>query len=126
MPKITDFGFEKIDELPTRENDWERLLEAFMADESVTAMMKKFDLKIDDKDMLDAAKGFAAYQYAMYGMPNVPEQLLSEAAVELLKDERRHRNLVESVESEKVISAVKEVITISNRKITEEKFRALA
>ena len=46
MPKITDFGFEKIDELPTRENDWERLLEAFMADESVTAMMKKFDLKI--------------------------------------------------------------------------------
>ena len=90
------------------------------------SLMKKFDLKIDDKDMLDAAKGFAAYQYAMYGMPNVPEQLLSEAAVELLKDERRHRNLVESVESEKVISAVKEVITISNRKITEEKFRALA
>lgn len=46
MPKITDFGFEKIDELPTKENDWERLLEAFMADESATAMMKKFDLKI--------------------------------------------------------------------------------
>lgn len=46
MPKITDFGFEKIDELPTKENDWEKLLEAFMADESATAMMKKFDLKI--------------------------------------------------------------------------------
>lgn len=46
MPKITDFGFEKIDELPTKENDWERLLEAFMADESAIAMMKKFDLKI--------------------------------------------------------------------------------
>ncbi|MGN1214641.1 MAG: trigger factor [Candidatus Cryptobacteroides sp.] len=89
------------------------------------SLMKKFDLKIEDKDMLDAAKGFAAYQYAMYGMPNVPDQLLSEAAVELLKDERRHRNLVESVESEKVISAVKQVVTISNRKITEEKFRAL-
>ena len=46
MPKITDFGFEKIDELPIKENDWERLLEAFMADESATAIMKKFDLKI--------------------------------------------------------------------------------
>ena len=46
MPKITDFGFEKIDELPTRENDWERLLQAFMEDEAATAMMKKFDLKI--------------------------------------------------------------------------------
>nr|UVX60373.1 MAG: hypothetical protein [Bacteriophage sp.] len=46
MPKITDFGFEKIDELPIKKNDWEKLLEAFLADESATAMMKKFDLKI--------------------------------------------------------------------------------
>lgn len=45
MPKITDFGFEKIDELPIDENDWEKLLKAFMEDESVTAMMKKFDVK---------------------------------------------------------------------------------
>ena len=108
------------------EKDFEAFLKDFRWQLVRESLMKKFDLKIDDKDMLDAAKGFAAYQYAMYGMPNVPEQLLSEAAVELLKDERRHRNLVESVESEKVISAVKEVITISNRKITEEKFRALA
>lgn len=108
------------------EKDFDAFLKDFMWQLVRESLMKKFDLKIDDKDMLDAAKGFAAYQYAMYGMPNVPEQLLSEAAVELLKDERRHRNLVESVESEKVISAVKEVITISNRKITEEKFRALA
>lgn len=108
------------------EKDFDAFLKDFRWQLVRESLMNKFDLKIDDKDMLDAAKGFAAYQYAMYGMPNVPEQLLSEAAVELLKDERRHRNLVESVESEKVISAVKEVITISNRKITEEKFRALA
>ena len=108
------------------EKDFDAFLKDFRWQLVRESLMKKFDLKIDDKDMLDAAKGFAASQYAMYGMPNVPEQLLSEAAVELLKDERRHRNLVESVESEKVISAVKEVITISNRKITEEKFRALA
>ena len=108
------------------EKDFDAFLKDFRWQLVRESLMKKFDLKIDDKDMLDAAKGFAAYQYAMYGMPNVPEQLLSEAAVALLKDERRHRNLVESVESEKVISAVKEVITISNRKITEEKFRALA
>lgn len=108
------------------EKDFDAFLKDFRWQLVRESLMKKFDLKIDDKDMLDAAKGFAAYQYAMYGMPNVPEQLLSEAAVELLNDERRHRNLVESVESEKVISAVKEVITISNRKITEEKFRALA
>lgn len=45
MPKITDFGFEQIDELPIEENDWEKLIKAFMEDESATAMMKKFDAK---------------------------------------------------------------------------------
>lgn len=45
MPKITDFGFEQIDELPIKENDWEKLIKAFMEDESATAMMKKFDAK---------------------------------------------------------------------------------
>lgn len=87
--------------------------------------MKKYDLKIEDKDMLDAAKGFAAYQYAMYGMANVPEQIITDAAVEMLKDQNRLRNLEESVENEKVIAAVKENITISSKKISEEKFRAL-
>lgn len=113
------FTMEQVDK------EFDAFLEDFKWQLVREALMKKFDLKIEDKDMLDAAKGFAAYQYAMYGMPNVPDQLLSEAAVELLKDERRHRNLVESVESEKVVSAVKQVVTISNRKITEEKFRAL-
>jgi hypothetical protein len=45
MPKITDFGFEQIDELPIEENDWEKLIKAFMEDGSTTAMMKKFDAK---------------------------------------------------------------------------------
>ena len=45
MPKITDFGFEQIDELPIEENDWEKLIKAFMEDGSATAMMKKFDAK---------------------------------------------------------------------------------
>jgi len=88
-------------------------------------LMNKYELKVEDKDMLEAAKAFAAYQYAMYGMGNVPEQLITEAAAELLKDERRLRNIEENVENEKVIAAVKQNITISSKKISEEKFRAL-
>ena len=87
--------------------------------------MKKFDLKVEDKDMLEAAKAFAAYQYAMYGMGNVPEELLTDAAAQLLKDERQIRNIEENVENEKVIAAVKEKVTLQNKKISEEKFRAL-
>lgn len=89
------------------------------------SLMKKFELKVEDKDMLEAAKAYAAYQYAMYGMGNVPEELLTDAAAQMLKDERQMRNIEENVENEKVIAAVKEKITLQNKKISEEKFREL-
>ncbi|MGI5847501.1 MAG: trigger factor [Candidatus Cryptobacteroides sp.] len=88
-------------------------------------LMKKFDLKIEDRDMQEAALGYAAYQYAMYGMGNVPEELLKEAAGQILSDERQARNLEENVENEKVIAAVREKLTLQNKKITLEKFQAL-
>ena len=88
-------------------------------------LMKKLDLKIEDKDMVDAAKAYASYQYAMYGMGNVPEQFITDAAMNILKDERQIRNIEESVENEKVVAAVKNLISFQNKKISEEKFRAL-
>ncbi len=88
-------------------------------------LMKKLGLKIEDKDMLDAAKAYASYQYAMYGMGNVPEQFITDAAMNMLKDERQIRNIEESVENEKVVAAVKEAVTLQNKKISEAKFREL-
>ncbi len=88
-------------------------------------LMKKLGLKIEDKDMLDAAKAYASYQYAMYGMGNVPEQFITDAAMNILKDERQIRNIEESVENEKVIAAIKEKVTLQSKKISEDKFRAL-
>ncbi len=88
-------------------------------------LMKKFGLKVEDKDMLEAAKAYAAYQYAMYGMGNVPEDLLTDAAAQMLKDERQMRTIEENVENEKVIAAVKEKVTLQDKEISEEKFREL-
>ena len=89
------------------------------------SLMKKFDLKVEDKDMLEAAKAYAAYQYAMYGMGNIPDEYLTEAAAQMLKDEKQVRNIEENVENEKVIAAVKEKVTLQDKKISEEKFREL-
>ena len=88
-------------------------------------LMKKLGLKIEDKDMVEAAKAYASYQYAMYGMGNVPEQFITDAAMNILKDERQIRNIEESVENEKVVAAVKEVVTLQNKRISEAKFREL-
>ena len=52
--------------------------------------MRKFELKIEEQDIREVANAFVSYQYAMYGLSNVPEDILKEAAVNMLQDQRHH------------------------------------
>ena len=88
-------------------------------------LMKKFDQKVEDKDIHEAAEAYVAYQYAMYGMGNVPQEMIHEAAHRIMGDERQMRQIEENVEAQKVITAVKGVISTTKKKITVEKFREL-
>ena len=88
-------------------------------------IMQKFGLKVEDKDIHDAAVSYAAYQYAMYGMGNVPENILEDAAKSMLGDERQVQRFEEQVEDNKAINAIRENVTLVTKKISEEKFREL-
>ena len=88
-------------------------------------LMKKFELKIEENDIREAAKAFVTYQYAMYGLGNVPEEMINEAVVNVLHDQKQVERMVEQVEDSKVMAKIKEIITVKATKITSEKFRAL-
>ena len=88
-------------------------------------LMRKFDLKIEEQDIREAANAFVSYQYAMYGLSNVPEEILKEAAVNMLQDQRQVERLAEQVEDQKVMAKIKEEITLKATKITSAKFREL-
>ncbi len=107
----------------------EKEFDAFLADfrwQMVRSfLMEKYELKVDDKDMLEAAQAFVSYQYAMYGMGNVPQEMLIDAAHHVLNDERQSRQIAENVENQKVLNAVRQDITLSSKKISVEKFREL-
>lgn len=107
----------------------EKEFDAFLADfrwqMTRNFIMDKYGLKIEEKDMQEAAEAYVAYQYAMYGMGNVPQDMISNSAKQVLTDERQVRNIAENVETQKVISALKENISLQNKKISVEKFREL-
>ena len=88
-------------------------------------LMQKLGLKVEKQDIQDAAESYVAYQYAMYGMGNVPQDLIKSSARNILEDENQVRRLEEQVEDNKTISALHEKVTLQTKKISEEKFRAL-
>ena len=88
-------------------------------------LMQKFGLKVSREDILSAAKSFVAYQYAMYGMAGVPDNLIKSSAENMLQDENQYRRLEEQCEDNKTIARIREEVTLQSKKISMEKFREL-
>lgn len=109
--------------------DIEKEFDAFLADfrwQLVRGyLMKKYDLKIDEKDLHEAAEAFVTYQYAMYGLGNLPKEMIQEAVVNVLKNQEQVQRIAENVEDSKVMSKLKEEITLEPTKITSLKFKEL-
>ena len=87
--------------------------------------MKKFELQVSADDLKDAAKAFVTYQYAMYGIGNVPQEMIDEAVNNVLHDQKQVERLAEQVEDQKVLDKIKSVITLKAKKISAEKFNEL-
>ena len=88
-------------------------------------IMQKFDLRIEEKDVHEAARAYVSYQYASYGMGNVPDTILNDSVARVLQDENTSRRIVENVEATKVIEAVKGAVTLKAEKVSVEDFRTL-
>ena len=88
-------------------------------------LMDKFGFKVEHEDIYEAAKAFVSYQYAMYGLPQVPEDMMTEAVGNIMKDRRQLERLSEQVEDNKVLGKIKETVKFKEKKISSEKFREL-
>ena len=107
------------------EKDWDLFIVDYKWQMVRSYLMEKYNVKVEEADLLASAKGFAAYQFAMYGMNNVSDEQLESFAKNILAQEEQGRRILDQVENEKTIAAVREVVTLKKKKISVEKFREL-
>ena len=107
------------------EKEWDLFIADYKWQMVRDYIMRKYEVVVNDEDLLASAKGFAAYQFAMYGMNNVPEEQLEAFAKNILSQEEQSRRIYDQVENEKTVAAVREVVTLKKKKISVEKFREL-
>ena len=108
------------------EKEWDLFIVDYKWQMVRSYLMEKYNVKVEEADLLASAKGFAAYQFAMYGMNNVPEEQLEAFAKNILSQEEQGRRILDQVENEKTVAAVREVVTLKKKKISVDKFRELA
>ncbi len=80
------------------------------------------NVKVDDKDVKSAAVQAARFQFAQYGMTNIPDEYLENYAQEMLKNREQVNGLVERCIDQKLTEALKEVVTLNHKAISAEDF----
>ena len=83
-------------------------------------IMREQKMEITREEVLAAAKQIAKYQFAMYGLNDVPEEQLNHYAESILANEKEGRRIVEKTEQDKVIGYVKSVVTLEEKEISIE------
>lgn len=83
------------------------------------------DIKVENEDIKAIAKQAAREQFAQYGMPNVPDELLDNYVTEMLKKKESMNDLVDRVIEKKLTVALKEQLTLVDKNISMDDFNKL-
>ncbi len=88
-------------------------------------LVKGNDLKVGEGDLMEQARKAVRAQFAQYGIPNVPDDILENYAKDMLKKEETVRNLFDRIMEEKLTGWLKESVTLEPKEVTVDEFRKL-
>ncbi len=83
------------------------------------------EIKVEDVDVVATAKDIARMQFAQYGMLDIPEEYIENAANEMLKKRDNLDGIIDRSIDEKLIQAAKQIVTLDTKDITAEEFAKL-
>jgi hypothetical protein len=72
------------------------------------------------------AKELAAAQFAQYGMPNAPEEMLENFAKNILENKEQSQKIYEKLYEQKVVESVRSKVKVTEKAISAEDFAELA
>jgi FKBP-type peptidyl-prolyl cis-trans isomerase (trigger factor) len=107
------------------EKDFDLFLKDFRWQLIRQYIMKEQKIEIKREDLLAVAKQIAKYQFAMYGLNDVPDEQLTNYAESVLSNEKEGRRIFEKTEEDKVLEYVKGVITLTKKDISIEDLQKL-
>lgn len=82
-------------------------------------------VKIEDKDVREAAKETARIQFAQYGMIQVPEEYVDNYVTEMFKKKENVDAFVARAIDLKLIEALKKVVTLEIKEVTLDEFNKI-
>ncbi|MCR9011811.1 trigger factor [Gabonibacter chumensis] len=107
------------------EKDFDSYREEFKWQLIKTAMVKEYEIKVEDEDMKGMAREIAAAQLQQYGLYGLTNEQLDGFAVRLLEDQKQRANMYERALENKIFATVKEGVKLEEQSVTMDEFGKL-
>ena len=104
------------------EKDFDAFLQMMTWNRIQKHYVDTLELKLTEEEVQAEAKALAAMQFAQYGMPQVPEDMLANYAERILSNREEARKITEKLYEAKVIGAVRPMIGVKEKKVSAEEF----
>ncbi|MDY6205155.1 MAG: trigger factor [Prevotella sp.] len=88
-------------------------------------LSKQLEVKIEEADVMEAAKGMARAQFAQYGMNNIPEEYIDNYAKDMLKKKEQADRFIDRAVEQKIIAGVKGIVKLNKKEVSLEEFNKL-
>ena len=88
--------------------------------------IKEGNLNVSTEEAEAEAREFAKAQFAQYGMPSAPDEMVDNFAKQVLANKEQAQKIYEKLYELKVVDYVKSKIKVSTKTVTSEEFAKLA
>lgn len=108
------------------EKDFDQFLKMFTWNYIQKQIIKQENITVSADEATEEAKALAQAQFAQYGMPSAPEDMLAGYAKQILENKEQSQKIYEKLYEVKVVEAVKSKIKVAEKSVSAEEFAKLA
>ena len=108
------------------EKDFDQFLKMFTWNYLQKHFIKADNLTVTKEEAEAEAKALAAAQFAQYGMPSAPDEMLAGYAGKILSDKEQGQKIYEKLYEVKVVEDVKSKIKVTEKAVSADDFAKLA
>ena len=108
------------------EKDFDGFVQMFTWNYLQKHFIQAADLKVAQEEVEAEAKEFAKAQFAQYGMPSAPEEMIANFSKQILENKEQAQKIYEKLYEMKVVEYVKSQVKVTTKAVSSEDFAKLA
>ncbi|MDE5706728.1 MAG: trigger factor, partial [Alistipes sp.] len=108
------------------EKDFDSFVKLFSWNYLKKYFIKQDNLNVTAEEATEEAKALAQAQFAQYGLPSAPDEMLANYAKKILEDREQGQKIYEKLYEKKVVEDVKSKIEVVEQAVSTDEFAKLA